>query len=191
MSIIHDALKKAQDKLGEQKKRFLTSAVKPTPSQESPTPTPVKVSQTTQTTSQPINSIANSPQPPPTTVTTTTSNQQSSSRQQLPTGFILGITLLFAVILIYALSQTGTKPPAFQTPTTSPEPALTVKPLANFPAKLVLGGTVILGNKRAAIINDEIYETGGIVDGKKIISISLEKVELQDERGNIFTLTPK
>jgi len=46
--------------------------------------------------------------------------------------------------------------------------------------KLVLNGTSLIDGKRVALINDEIYEAGEMIDGKKITSINLNRVELRD-----------
>jgi len=52
---------------------------------------------------------------------------------------------------------------------------------------LVLNGTSLIDEKYAALINDEIYEVGDIINGKKITLIDLNKVELQDN-DTIITL---
>jgi hypothetical protein len=181
MSIIHDALKKAQVRLEEHRKRFIHPKT-PIPSSEiKPNPKP-SMPPFQQATSIPANSA-----PPPTSA--------QPRFQSRPTGLILSITLIFVVILIYALRQTNEKSiQTYQviTPATSTASS-TNQPLIKSSArssKLILGGTIILDKKRAAIINNEVYEIGGIVNGKKIINITLEKVELQNENGEILTLTP-
>jgi hypothetical protein len=55
------------------------------------------------------------------------------------------------------------------------------------PGELVLNGTSIIDGKRVALINDEIYEVGETIDGKKITSINLNKIELSDSE-KIITL---
>lgn len=52
---------------------------------------------------------------------------------------------------------------------------------------LTLNGTSLIDGKRVALINDEIYEIGEVINGKKIISINLNRVELQDN-GEIVIL---
>ena len=47
------------------------------------------------------------------------------------------------------------------------------------PGTLVVSGIVAMGSKQVALINNEIYEVGDIVDGKKILNISLDQVEIQ------------
>lgn len=48
------------------------------------------------------------------------------------------------------------------------------------PGELVLNGTSLIDGRRVALINDEIYEIGEVIDGKKITSINLNKIELSD-----------
>jgi len=57
-------------------------------------------------------------------------------------------------------------------------------------AQLVLTGIVTMNDRRVALINNEIYEIGDFVDGRKIVTIAIDKVELQDENG-IITLPVK
>ena len=55
------------------------------------------------------------------------------------------------------------------------------------PGELVLNGTSLIDGKRVALINDEIYEIGEIINGKQITSINLNKIELRDNE-KIITL---
>jgi hypothetical protein len=55
------------------------------------------------------------------------------------------------------------------------------------PGELILNGTSLIDGKRVALINDEIYQVGETVNGKKITSISLNKIELSDNE-KIITL---
>jgi len=55
------------------------------------------------------------------------------------------------------------------------------------PGELVLNGTSLIDGKQVALINDEIYEIGGIVNGKEITSIGLNEVKLRDDQ-KVFTL---
>ncbi len=45
---------------------------------------------------------------------------------------------------------------------------------------IFLNGTVIIEGKRAALINNEIYKIGDTINGKKIVNITLEKIDLLD-----------
>ncbi|OGX05431.1 MAG: hypothetical protein A2Z88_05935 [Omnitrophica WOR_2 bacterium GWA2_47_8] len=53
---------------------------------------------------------------------------------------------------------------------------------------LNLSGIVEMQGRRVALINGEIYEVGDSVQGRKIVDISLDKVEIE-ENGEIVTLT--
>ncbi|MCA9400341.1 MAG: hypothetical protein KC713_01845 [Candidatus Omnitrophica bacterium] len=55
---------------------------------------------------------------------------------------------------------------------------------------LILSGTMMMGNERVAIINDDVYEVGESIQGKKIINITLKKVDLI-AGGKITTLFVK
>ncbi len=57
----------------------------------------------------------------------------------------------------------------------------TQKPRKYAAGELILNGTSLFDGKRIALINDEIYEIGETVDGKKITSISLNRIELRDK----------
>ncbi len=55
---------------------------------------------------------------------------------------------------------------------------------------LNLKGIVTMNNKQFALINDGIYEEGSIVQGKRVVKIALDQVELKDDtKGGILTLT--
>ncbi len=53
---------------------------------------------------------------------------------------------------------------------------------------LILNGTSIIDNNRVALINNNIYSVGEIVNGKKILNISNKNVELENETGEIIYL---
>lgn len=53
---------------------------------------------------------------------------------------------------------------------------------------LKLTGIMMRGDKRVALINDDIYELGDFVEGKQIIDITLKTVVLSDNQGNTLTL---
>ena len=58
----------------------------------------------------------------------------------------------------------------------------------NMHEPLVLNGIMLKGQKIVALINDDIYEAGEFVDGKEIIKITPEAVQLKDDT-NIITLS--
>jgi hypothetical protein len=55
--------------------------------------------------------------------------------------------------------------------------------------EVVLNGVFTTGERTAALINNKIYEIGQEINGNKIISISIDKVELMDTNGQITVLT--
>ena len=55
------------------------------------------------------------------------------------------------------------------------------------PGELVLNGTSLIDGKRVALINDEIYQVGETINGKKITSINMNQIELRDDE-KIITL---
>ena len=48
-------------------------------------------------------------------------------------------------------------------------------------AEIVLQGIMTMNNKQVALINDEIYEKGSVVQGKKILNIFSDRIELEDQ----------
>lgn len=52
------------------------------------------------------------------------------------------------------------------------------------PGELVLSGTSIVDDRRIAIINGGIYETGDIVEGYRVTSVDLKEVQLENLRGD-------
>lgn len=58
------------------------------------------------------------------------------------------------------------------------------------PAELVLNGIMMMDNEKAALINNRIYHVDDEIEGKKVVNITLDKVELE-EAGQIITLRVK
>ena len=66
-------------------------------------------------------------------------------------------------------------------------PAAIVKPVepkkvAKISESIVLQGIMKMDDKNVALINDDIYEVGESVRGKKILSIAIDNVQIQDHR---------
>lgn len=57
--------------------------------------------------------------------------------------------------------------------------------------QIVVNGTVVMDEKRMALINDNFYEIGDVINGKKIMNIALDRVEFLDEQGKTLTLKVK
>ena len=53
---------------------------------------------------------------------------------------------------------------------------------------IALEGTMMMGNKRVALINGEAYSIGESIKNYKIIDISLKNIILHDEEGNELTI---
>jgi hypothetical protein len=50
------------------------------------------------------------------------------------------------------------------------------------PGELVLNGTSLIDGRMVSLINDEIYEAGDVVNGMSVINIEMNKVELSDDQ---------
>lgn len=187
MSIIHDALKKTQVELERRQWRQTKSSAQP------PAALPEFVS-------------AASPDPAP------------SVQPKKTTLYTAGLVCLFVVIagFLFALvdlswnrfpsisphapfpfrsyqpASVATAPLEKNAPASLPairqnNPAVINKSAAAQEA-LVLTGTMMIGKTRVALINGENYEIGDSIDNKKIVNITLEKVELLKNNGEITTL---
>lgn len=87
-------------------------------------------------------------------------------------------------------------PPAAYTPPISPAlPAQTIPASATASSstntsQLVLNGTIDTGDDQLALINNQIYRVGDDVEGRRILRIGTDKVEIS-ENGNVVVLTTK
>ena len=97
--------------------------------------------------------------------------------------FLVGTGVLFGIFLYLSNDSAPTSSnviqPKFSKTKNAPQPT------AENP--LILSGTMMMENKRVALINNGIYEVNDMVEGKKVLTITLEKVELLDGE-NIITL---
>ena len=178
MSIIHEALKKAQTDY--QKVRL----------QNSSTPTPL-----------PVDTPAAAPLPPPekqklqrdpSTIAAILKAKPKQDHQSVVYRWIFLLTLLagLSTLVIYTKKSPSvpqlpaeTSSQTASVPASAPGPAEMVSIPDPVPAKqpsLTLNGTMMMGDKRVALINNKIYELGESIDGWQIISISLNKVELKN-----------
>jgi hypothetical protein len=55
------------------------------------------------------------------------------------------------------------------------------------PVNLVLNGIMMDGSHRVAVINDQTYQVGDVIEGKKITSISIDHVTMQNGQ-SVFEL---
>ena len=177
MSIIHDALKKAQNKL--EGKQNTDASEK------------MQSAERIETASSAVPSRQTMSQP------------QSASSSPIP--LILGLSLLALACLLFFLfpylkkSKPQTPPqqisvqPQATLPKTIPTTAVAAPPVTA-PAQgtvspagaLTLNGIMMTGKKQVALINNKIYEVGDMVNDKKIIDITMDKVELLDGGNTII-----
>ncbi len=187
MSIIHDALKKTQenlkdkdDKLTEEIKPISSSAVKQPEAKRAPS----NISPLSQTyPKDPAKQKKNVP-------------LEVSNRLKIVT---LCICVLACGIIFYslfyqlksywALKPAVVKQPVVSHPQPPPVPQVALAPKKKTPPHptIKLNGIITMGNKRSALINDNVYEEGGEVEGKKIQKILADRVEISDE-GTIKSL---
>ena len=73
-------------------------------------------------------------------------------------------------------------PPETTLPTSSPTTPPKVR------EGLILSGTMLMDNKRVALINDDVYIVGDKVDGKEIIEIKLKEITLKAKDGSLSKL---
>jgi len=84
---------------------------------------------------------------------------------------------------------TATPSQALQTPAPQ-KTAITPPPASE--EYFELGGIMLMGEQRVALINGEAYELGEHVNGKRIVNITLKEVSLLDEKnGTVTTLKAK
>lgn len=211
MSIIHDALKKTQSNLNNNQEKDASSKMNTenTASNNTNPPPPAN----------PMSSIydklhkkPDANQNPPNPKSPTKRNNPKNETQGNPV--MTFFTIIFCLFIIagaiwfiyqyYAqnMDKTGVdfkkaltiKPQKLYiigTPTHRPKPVVKKVEKNLPPNTIVLSGITMMGDKRVALINNEIYQLGESVQGKKIVSISIEKVELEDSTGNITTLKVK
>ncbi len=215
MSIIHDALKKAQDKLTNQEN--VTPQVPPQePKNTDQEPKNVEVDigslyeKHRQQKLEPQKS-SNTPDPrnkKPDNKTPPSPNPQKKAILVIA-GLLMGALLVwlrpfytpYLVSTILKMSHRSLSsfkrdiPPAMKPivepmvdSASKPQPPPEPPPQKTYPKDtFVLNGTIQMGNRQVALINSKIYEIGDLIGDKKIININLNKVDIQDGE-NIITL---
>jgi len=182
MSIIDDALKKAQSNLDKKNNLSPTSQEKQPAQPKTPAP------QTSRPAVRPL------PQRP---------SENESSKNKTILISILSLIVL-AGALFFILNKTSLKNSAFTknipvlkliNNSSKEKPAPSIKPKTkpllriNYDKNtMILNGTMTIDNKRVALINNNIYKVGDTVNGNEIIIITMERVELRDENGQITRL---
>ena len=170
MSIINDALKKAQQSL--EKKQHKTP-----------------IENVYEKLSKPQEPLApHSALSSPASISGVTSSDEPKAWYTniffLTSIFLIVIGFLTA-ILIFLSNQSSIKikhlfiQPVDSQGSVKPPPPSAVKRTYN-KDELVLSGIVMMGDQRVALINDAMYELGEKVQGKQIINITMDKVEILD-----------
>jgi hypothetical protein len=186
MSIINDALKKTQTKLNTTEN---TEARNPETTQKETT-TPLNIYEKTQKKAQEQQNA----QPKTEQKSSMPETPLRSAKKWIKTFSITVLILagLSSGFLSISRSQAAKK---FLHSLKKDRPSskkLITKQSASKPRKyktgeLVLNGTSLIDGKKVALINDEIYEVGEVINGNKITSIDLNKVELLGDE-KIITL---
>jgi len=173
MSIIHEALKKAQANLEQTGQKKSTNIIPPIPG-SAPTNTPGS---------------------------SQTQSKKNESSRLVMLIFTLIIVATITVIYYFFMNNNQAqktiasiktvlkpqKPETINKPTAQP---FTVTSEAQPSVKLKLEGTMMMGDKRVALINGEVYQIGETINGMEILNINIEKVVLKDGE-NIITIGSK
>jgi len=200
MSIINDALKKVQTKLDKNVVDQKIKTVEQTPHVD-PKPTPQRKEIEKSSPSQ------ISEEKPAKRVIPASSlpAKKEEVRITLHKSFVFMVYLGFIItgILIAffmyswnrtssSLQNTINSLKAIQTPvtTTQGDSSSKIPPVSTYYPKgtLIVSGTMKMGDKIVALINEDIYELGDMIDGKKIVNISSKEIELLDFEGKMTTI---
>ncbi len=208
MSIIHDALKKTQANLNnnEQKKSpepNMTS--EPNKSEHNPPQDMLNIYEKLHKKPEPT-------VPPPTKINPGKPTKKTATRQENPVMNFFAILLCLLIIsgaiwFIYQyyaqdMEKKGVdlkkvfniKPKKLNFHIVAPTKNAAPISAANNnlpPGAIILNGITTMGDKRVALINNEIYQVGETIEGKRITDISMQKVELVDSNGNVTILKVK
>ena len=165
MSIINDALKKAQAKLEERgKKAELKDVTKMEPSDKAAPP-------------------AAKPKPQP--------SMKKKKAWHRTVSFLVVLFLIIAGVLTASVFYLWERSHKTSSETGVVQRSYRPAPLSSHksaPGKLELNGVSYIDSRRVALINNEIYEVGDTVGKYTINSIEHDLVLLQDAEGNITTL---
>ena len=171
MSIIHDALKKTQENLNQKDpkaediSKIYEKLKKPGVDHKSPPPSFKK-----------------------------DDKKKTEERSSNPfIGILILILLVAGIFFVYQYFYGGKKGKMafkqfkFEIPKQRSTPQQ-VKPREYGVEEIVLNGIVAANERKAALINGKIYEIGEEIKGKKVINITVDKVELMDTTGAVTTL---
>jgi len=114
---------------------------------------------------------------------------------KLPANPIITGLLLFLLIagcavavIFFALSNKSLTI-NFNTPSPTSEKPATAKRIYQ-DIEIGLSGVMMMDDHQVALINGEIYSVGESINGKEIISITIDQVEFRDANGKVIWLKP-
>ncbi len=182
MSIINDALKKAQNRMNQEKSNApLEGAETHNPQTDNSTKLgderfarPAQQAETPQPKQPAKLSPAAKPQSPP-RAEKQSAPRKGSAKKWL--GISIGLVLLMTAGSLWFFNLLPFSAENSHTAGTQNRP--------QGDGGLHLSGIMTMGEKRVALINDDIYELGDIVAGKRIVEIERDKVHLADQDQNI------
>jgi len=168
MSIINDALKKVQQSLQPSSSNLSDSGQPPTPATGPQQP---KMKDTPSGTAQ-----AEPQQTHP-----VSKNKKWRDSALLLICFVICALLFFLILFLFRQKSLFPMPaPAPVQKTAAPTPPAPNKPPRN-PNDIVVTGVMKMGSGNMALINNEIYEVGEIVNGARIVTIEMDRVEVMKD----------
>jgi len=168
MSIIHDALKKTQDKLDKTNNRPVKNASPQISESKEPlrsTPPPAQPDQ------KPV--VKLKPEPSP-----------ALTIKIIPLTVITSI--IVGAIFIYFQFFIKTDSPGSSTPLvrrSSISLFRSTEKIERSSDAMVLNGTMTMGARKVALINNKIYEVGDFINGLEVLNITLEDVQMRNDSG--------
>ena len=181
MSIINDALKKVQQNIGNSGKKSSTET--PFPLNQDTLPPPVRIPKSlfgkqsnTNLATKPL-SVAEKAQSNSSTIAAVAviSEQRKYQKILVTLCGLICVTLICLIFYLFYVFSTTHPNPNPAAPAVAAKPAKPIDPI-------VLQGIMVRDNKNVALINDEIYEVGESVKGRKILNIDEDKVQILDHR---------
>ncbi|MCA9405698.1 MAG: hypothetical protein KC684_04115 [Candidatus Omnitrophica bacterium] len=193
MSIINDALKKAQEQL--KQKDSSANKAQPAPQKEAPTQAQQPASAEPQT-PKPISPASSSPGSSGTSIKTEAVSSRKKNYTPIIVFFLIALTALGTVSYFLFGNKLSSKEPAepkavmfsdgeIINPNTQKKPPS--KPLFGR-TEFVLTGTMQMGEKKAAIINNEVYQIGDTIFDMTVVDIRAKEADLMKD-GKVTTIS--
>jgi hypothetical protein len=126
---------------------------------------------------------------------------KESEKKSFMTIFLIFIVFITAGLIVYLFSilQNRQTPknttiaslstPQQTTSTQATAPSTTRNSTLSTGNKIILNGTMTMKNRKAALINNEIYEMGEYINGWKIVSIDFDTVKLSKKNEKLILKT--